>query len=271
MEVSKIIYNKLDCLIIANHEYKIIVSISVGPRILSFTKFDGDNILCDKGQFSQIVDGENWDIVGGHRLWHSPESFPRTYFSDMKPVDYIIENDYVLFSTPADKSGIGKHIKISFENNKVRISHKLINCGLWPVKLAVWPITILAPDGVAKITLSEEKTGYLPNRNIVFWDYSNINDSRISFKDNSLMIKQLPNSESLKIGTNSTIGIGEYHVNGQIFVKEFEPIHDSEYPDMGCNVEIYTCDYMLEMETLSPLKTLSTGESITHDEVWSIK
>ncbi|MGL5440622.1 MAG: GIY-YIG nuclease family protein [Filifactoraceae bacterium] len=270
VKISKVIYDNYECLKLENKFYQIIVTISAGPRILHFSKNNKANILCNKGKFKQVVDGENWDIIGGHRLWHSPESFPRTYFSDLYPVQYKVLDEKVIFTSKEDKSGIRKDIELSFENDKVRVSHKLTNCGLWRIEMSVWPITILAPSGIAKIPLSNEKTGYLPNRNIVFWDYTQVDDSRIKFENNTLTVKQLSNSSPLKVGTNSNIGRGEYHIDDQIFVKEFETNIREKYPDMGCNIEIYTCDYMLELETTSPLKFVEPGSSIIHDELWSI-
>jgi hypothetical protein len=45
---------------------------------------------------------------------------------------------------------------------------------------------------------------------------------------------------------------------------------DGEYPDFGCSCEVYACDVFTEAETLSELKTLAKGESITHDETWTL-
>lgn len=60
-----------------------------------------------------------------------------------------------------------------------------------------------------------------------------------------------------------------YWVQGLLFVKRFKP-EPGEYPDFGCNVEIYTNDAMLETETVGPLKTVNPGESIQHTEWWNV-
>ena len=44
----------------------------------------------------------------------------------------------------------------------------------------------------------------------------------------------------------------------------------AEYPDGGCSTELYTCHFMLEVESLSPLYTLKSGESAEHTENWEL-
>jgi len=60
-----------------------------------------------------------------------------------------------------------------------------------------------------------------------------------------------------------------YWVDGYAFVKKFER-KKGEYPDFGCSVEAYTNPIMLELETLSPLKTLEPNSTIEHTEIWRI-
>jgi hypothetical protein len=42
------------------------------------------------------------------------------------------------------------------------------------------------------------------------------------------------------------------------------------YPDMGCNAEVFTNDWMLEVESLSPMLTLEPGASADHVETWRL-
>ncbi|HUM72308.1 MAG TPA: hypothetical protein PLK31_26080, partial [Chloroflexota bacterium] len=43
---------------------------------------------------------------------------------------------------------------------------------------------------------------------------------------------------------------------------------DGRYPDIHANVELFTCDFMLEVETLGPLVTLLPGTAVSHAENW---
>ena len=42
------------------------------------------------------------------------------------------------------------------------------------------------------------------------------------------------------------------------------------YPDYGVSYETYTNDYMMEMESLSPLTRLEPGDTINHLEEWEL-
>ncbi len=45
---------------------------------------------------------------------------------------------------------------------------------------------------------------------------------------------------------------------------------DAEYPDHGCNAEIYCNENFLELESLAPLVYLEPGAGVQHREVWEI-
>jgi hypothetical protein len=55
-----------------------------------------------------------------------------------------------------------------------------------------------------------------------------------------------------------------------LFVKKIEHIEGGKYPDCGCNFETFTNGEMLEIESLSPLRTLEPGESVSHTEQWHL-
>jgi hypothetical protein len=54
-------------------------------------------------------------------------------------------------------------------------------------------------------------------------------------------------------------------------VKHFRPVDGARYPDRGAQVEVFTNDQMLELETLGPLASLAPGESAEHEEQWTIR
>ncbi len=88
--------------------------------------------------------------------------------------------------------------------------------------------------------------------------------------ESSGTMTQNPKAEkSFKIGATGNPSWIAYWISGLIFVKEFEK-KEGEYPDFGCDVEVYTDWTHIEVETLGPLKTLNPSESIKHTEVWRI-
>jgi hypothetical protein len=55
-----------------------------------------------------------------------------------------------------------------------------------------------------------------------------------------------------------------------LLVKRFVPQPNLAHPDSGCNVEVYSNDEHLELETLAPLCRLEPGQCVTHVETWEL-
>jgi hypothetical protein len=53
-------------------------------------------------------------------------------------------------------------------------------------------------------------------------------------------------------------------------VKSVPFFADGIYPDLGSNFEAFTNAELLELETLGPLKQVSAGETIVHQELWVV-
>ena len=47
-------------------------------------------------------------------------------------------------------------------------------------------------------------------------------------------------------------------------------IFAADCADGGCSFETYTNDSMIEVESLSELKTVKPGETVTHTESWAL-
>ena len=73
-----------------------------------------------------------------------------------------------------------------------------------------------------------------------------------------------------KFGVLNKQGWAAYQWQGLTFTKRFDHIDGQTYPDMNSNTEVYTAGGFVEIETLSPLKTLQPGESIAHTEHWEL-
>jgi hypothetical protein len=63
---------------------------------------------------------------------------------------------------------------------------------------------------------------------------------------------------------------GAYYRQGYLFVKRARVIEGARYPDFGCNFELFTNPDYLELETLGPLTELQPGQSVSHQEVWTL-
>ena len=126
----------LDCVALKNETLDLLVTQSVGPRIISLRFQGGENLFAELPDMSfDSIKDETYHIYGGHRLWHAPESMPRTYIPDDQAVEVTPIQGGLLVTQPIEKqTGIEKSIQISLVENKPQaiLHHTLTNRGLWP-------------------------------------------------------------------------------------------------------------------------------------------
>jgi len=274
MKYQEIIYNDVKSLKIENEIYEMIIPLAYGIRITSFLRKGDHNFLGEGVNISRENGKDTWYIRGGHRLWHTPEKFPRTYMPDNKAVDYEIKDETIILIQPVNnETHIQKKLKIKFidEGQKVQLEHVLMNKGQWPIETAAWGITILRTGGIAKVPLNTKKHDLLSTKRFSVWSYCHLGDERIHFNKDYFTLKQdVNNEQAFKIGTNNEEGWASYTEGGYTFTKSFGYQVGKEYPDHGCSFETYTNDKILELETLSPIQIIDSGEAIRHFEMWAI-
>ncbi len=276
------------CLEMKNDTATVVVTLDIGPRIISYHLNGKENILLEDEQRVFFERGESfkeyfgedkiWYIYGGHRLWSSPESMPHSYVPDNDPVEYSVldcgnNEKGVSLTPPPTRTGQQHNIIISLDNDssRVKVVHNIKNVSGAIVTLAPWPMTVCSAGGVEIFPQSTKDNGLLSNRRNVFWSYSDINDPRFFLGNKYGTLKQVPDSEGkFKIGMNNEDGWAAYINKGQIFLKNFNMNIDGEYPDFGCNFETFTNGIFLECESLGELKTLKNGQTTSITEEWEL-
>lgn len=271
-------------LYIANAVQEMRVTLDVGPRIISYNLIGYKNLMCtdidrktqeSTEEFQQYFgDGKAWYLYGGHRLWVSPEGYPYTYYPDNDKVDYTVNGNVFTFTPPVEEvTGWHKVIEVVFDEKdaKVEVRHILTNKSNEHKAGAIWALSVTDKGNFAVVPQSKTETGFVPNRSLVMWDYTDLSDGRFTASKDYYTIQQKCGYENpFKIGVNNTDGKIVSANHGQVFKVEFDHINGAEYTDFGSSTEIYTCDFMLEVETLSPLYDFAPGESHTHVEKWEI-
>src|SRR5947209_6162061 len=76
-----------NCIRLSNGEIDLIATTAVGPRILSYRRSTGKNILAEVPEAKIEHAMGTWKPYGGHRLWAAPEEMPRTYYPDNDPLE----------------------------------------------------------------------------------------------------------------------------------------------------------------------------------------
>lgn len=282
VSVNRTNYGKYGaCVEITDGVRRMLVTTDIGPRIIFFGMKGGANILFEdkddainKGGefFEKNLAGKGiWHIYGGHRLWKSPE-YMDTYYPDNAPVDVAIKPDGAVFTAaPEVTTGLQKSIDVTMkEDGSIELRHTVVNTGTQNSgKIALWALTVMDKGATGEFRLSQADTGFLPNRNLVFWQYSDMTDDRFAFdgKKVTLTWKDRP---PFKVGALIDDGKITIHTKGVVFTKSFGYVAGADYPDMQCNAELYTNELMFEVESLSPHLTLDPGQSAEHVEVWTL-
>lgn len=266
---------------ISNGAAELLITLDVGPRILSFAPVGGENVF---KIFDEQVGGTNeelWQSRGGHRLWIAPESFPFSYYPDNDPVEsQVFPNGAVtLVALDEMPQGFQKQMDVQLdpEKAKVRIVHRLINIVDQPQEVAAWMLSVMAPGGIEIIPQpplgSHPGMGpgdFTANRTIVLWPFTNLADGRYHFGPKYITLKQDPTKPATKLGLNHAGGWVGYWLNGTLFVKRFTLDAKATYPDRNCNFETFTNEDILEVETLGPLTKLEPGGVLEAVEEWEL-
>lgn len=262
------------CLRLANGIVEAVLTVAVGPRVIRYGLAGGENELGEVEADRGRTGGEEWRLYGGHRLWHSPEDRVRTYQPDNRPLGVRETPGGAALTQPVEEAtGIAKELEVTLapSGSRLTLLHRLTNRGQWPVELAAWAITVLAPGGREIIPQPEPGEGLLPDRLLALWPYSRLDDPRLIFSGRFILLRQDPRAAGpIKLGMPNYPGWAGYFNRGRFFRKLHRHHPGARYPDFGCSYETYTNSAMLEMETLSPLVRLPPGGSVEHREEWEL-
>jgi hypothetical protein len=266
-----------DCAALENRFLSLLVTRSVGPRIIALFTSEGENIFAEVPDFTLDCPGHGlFHLYGGHRLWIAPEEPGRTYLPDDDPV-HIEEIDGGLeVIQPHNRlTGVQKTLRIRLGGNRpvVVVEHILTNMSTSSITCAPWAITQVKPGGTAFLpqkTDLTEKNPCLPNRRLILWPYTDINHPAISWGNDAVQVHANMQEGALKIGFPNTRGWMAYWHSGTLFIKKAEYDARADYFDNESSSECFCRSEFLELETLGPVCNLEPGGSISHFETWHL-
>lgn len=273
------------CVSISNGVIEALVTVDLGPRIISFGFVGGTNFMSsdrsahapksDKVYTDFWGEGRAWENLGGHRIWLSPESYPETYLPDDHKVNYTVTEHGAIFTPEADTQvGIIKsmELKMDADDANMQVTMKVTNIADKPQTFAIWALSVCDKGGTLIVPMNTNDTGLLANRKISVWPYTDMSNDRIYWGNKYVTLRQDENAEKpIKLGFDLNCGTAYYVLGEDILCKNYDTNHpDGVYPDGGCSFETYTNEVMLEFETLGELKTVAKGETSEHTEKWSL-
>jgi hypothetical protein len=265
---------------LANDYVELIVTLEVGPRIISYRPLNGHNVFKLVEEEAGRSNEKEWRIRGGHRFWLGPEDFGSkeslTYALDNSEVAHAIKNPHSVAVSHLTNSPaiVRREMVISLDRAGpgVMVEHRLTNESEASLAAAPWALSVMAPGGYAVIPqprLGTHPTDYAPNRTIVAWPFTDLADERLRLGRRTIVLTQKEGSP-IKFGLRHTAGWAAYFCRGHLFVKSVPYIDGEIYPDLGSNFEAFANAELLELETLGPLKQLAPGETLLHNESWVV-
>jgi len=109
---------------------------------------------------------------------------------------------------------------------------------------------------------------------LTLWSFTDFADSRWRLGTEFIQLLQQSNPsgrfQEQMTGIFNPAGWGAYFREGTVFLKRARVAPGAEYPDSGCNFEIFTNSEFLELESLGPKVQLAPGESTEHKEIWTL-
>lgn len=259
-----------ECLYVDNGIIEVGIPLSFGIRITHFSFLGEENVFfVQPKDLMDFALPSGWRVYGGHRLWIAPES-PDNYHPENDPIEYEIRGNTVRLTQKNDPLlALVKSMDVTLKGNAVTVTHRVLNTGA-KRRFALWGVSSMKKGGVITVPLKVREDGYDPNLHISAWDYTNLSDDRLHFSREQIKMYQRPSDRRLKIGVGHPSGPVTYENGGTVFQKTIPFYPNRTYTDGGVSFEGFVSDHMVEVEGLSPLKTVSAGKSASYKEIWEL-
>lgn len=263
-------FNHLQCVELNNDTLSLLITQTVGPRVISLRYKGGENLFAELPNFTTEAPVGTFHFYGGHRLWRAPEDLSLTYLPDDAPVEIAEIEQGVRVVQPTEPTGLQKTLDITLAEATVTVRHTLTNHSSTPVTCAPWAITQLKRGGIAILPQTTHDTGLLPNRQIALWPYTDIRSPHLVWGNRYVFVHANMPTGALKVGFPNPRGWLAYWQAGTLFVKKtvFDP--QANYLDYGSSSECFCNDRFLELETLGGVTTLAEGGEVSHVETWEV-
>ena len=276
MTVNRIRFEGLKAVELVSSSLRLVAVYEFGPRIAFFGKPEGENLLLWKpGEYGR----KEWDLRGGHRIWLTrpgADECEETYAPDNGECDLEQTDDGFRITAPEDPRNCtvrSMDIRMTDES-RVEVDNAVVNAGDMLYSCGIWALTCTVP---------RKRTRYLvPVGDDSAWDSftqvifrrwagnsGGCSDPQFLFNDDLLCIDPDGKENKRMIQAHKGIIAMDDPDLDITFGKRTEYFSDLDYPG-NCNVAVYIGpdNFMVEMETMGPEKTLKPGESLHHKETW---
>ncbi len=275
--VSRVTFDGLDAVELRTPALRLVATATFGPRIAWFGPAEGENLLLwAPGKYTR----GDWDLRGGHRVWATrpgADENEDTYAVDNAPCTLEIEADgFCLMGAenPLNRTRRGFRVRVADERC-LTVENRVVNTGEMLYSGGVWALTctVPLPDAHYAIPLGDGSE----------WDSSIIvlfrrwaghgaggfADPQFRLTDDLLRIEPRGVENKRMLQSHRGIIAMRDPRRGVTFAKRADWRPDGQYP-LGANLAVYIGpdNFMVEMETMGPERTLRPGEALSHTETW---
>lgn len=236
---------------------ELIVGISAGPRILSFSHNGGENQLYE--DTTNFGVGE-WRMFGGHRFTVAPED-ENSYYSDNKPCECRVEGAMLHVSAKQRSDGLILSLLIrASQPGGFWIDHVLLNNGTISWAGALWAITCVPRSNKVTGSCTTDVINFWPDTDASMWKRTN---DRMTVKEGNFRGKAGWFSAAPEFTAISPAG--------RLIISSPDKSVREFCVDNGSNVELFVCPWWVEMETLSEKYVVVPGSSVSHRQHWQLQ
>jgi hypothetical protein len=250
-------------------------------RIMRFGRIGGPNALWQNpdlvGKDPDLA-AKEWTNYGGDKVWPAPQSrwgWPPD--TDIDPGVHTVEalpGGKLRISGKASKHGVRfvREISLAPTGAEATVVSVMVNASDRPVEWSIWEVAQVNDPAWAEIPL-ERAAG------LNLFDDPTVRDRGLSIKGSIprggalVQLTRDPKTGG-KIGTDSSTQWARARVGDEQFTILGPNRQPGRYPDKGCLQELYSspdaAKYM-ELELLSPIRTLKPGESATFTTRWRLE
>lgn len=250
-----------------------------GPRIAWFGRAGGNSLLYWDDAGAHVRGA--WQLRGGHRLWTTrpgADEAEETYAVDNAACRVRMLRDGVALHAPPDAARLEKSLVIRARPpHGWTIEHRLRNAGdmLWSGGL--WGLTCTRPARATRYAVPwgggsstwDVVTLVIPRR----WGgghTSRLVDPQFTMTEQALVVR--PRGVEAKRMARAPHGtlVMRDPARGT-FTKTATFDAHARYP-LDCNVALYIApgNFMVELETMGPTRTIAPGDTLVHVETWSL-
>ncbi|MBE7462714.1 MAG: DUF4380 domain-containing protein [Planctomycetes bacterium] len=267
-----------DCWRLKHAKLEVVIVPAVG-RIMHLSTPGGANLLWQDEKLhgkTAPPDGKQWFNYGGDKVWPAEQSQWPKLMGRGWPPDEAFDGSActaepipggVRITTPLSKSlgarGIREFTLVP-DAAALHVRQWIEKTAGDPKPLTLWTVTQVRAPKIALMAAEREEQ-------IV--GLAGAKEKQLYTLDADARAVTLRNQEKAqKLGTQAPEAWCAAQVGGELIVQSRRLDGAGGYPDKGCAVEIYTSpgESFVELELLSPLREVKTGETLRDDCVWQV-